>query len=323
MARKNTNTEVIEGRIYTHDLAIRTVENKNSENYGKEFINGTIDVATDDAGLNVIQVHYSYVTATTKQGKGNVSYNALKQIIDNGKTIMNDGIENATCVKLTPSIALNDFYPQGQDELVSTPRHEGGFVTILRGPADLKEEGPARCSFQADMLITNVIHVDVNEERGIMQDYLQLKGCIFNYRNDILPITFVIKKPEGMKYFENAGIDPSNPMYTGVRGHIENRTVKIEKTVESAFGEDAVDVTERRVREWVVDTANKLPYDFGNPDILTAEDITKGMENRNVMLAEIKQRSVEYYANANKTSSTTFAAAPAPAAAIPSGGFKF
>lgn len=321
MARKNTNTEVIEGRIYSHDLAIRTVENKSSENYGKEFINGTIDVATDDAGLNVIQVHYSYVTATTKQGKGNVSYNALKQIIENGKTIINDGIENATCVHLTPSIALNDFYPQGGDDLVSTPRHEGGFVTILKSPAELKEEGPARCSFQADMLITNVIPVEVNPERGIEKEFLQLKGCIFNFRNDILPITFVIKKPEGMKYFENAGIDPSNPMYTGVRGHIENRTVRIEKTVEAAFGEDAVDVTERRVREWVVDTANKVPYEFGDPDILTTEDITKGMENRNVMLAEIKQRSVEYYKNAGGASSAAPTATPNPN--IPAGGFRF
>lgn len=319
MARKNTNQETIEGRIYSHDLAIRKVENQKSENYGKEFINGTLDVATDDAGMNVVQVHYSYVTPTTKQGKGNVSYNALKQIIDSGKTIMNDGIDQATCVRLTPSIALNDFYPQGGDELVSTPRHEGGFVTILRSPAELKPEGFDRNKFECDVLITNVIHVDKNEERGINEDYVQLKGCIFNFRNDILPMTFVVRHPAAMKYFEDAGIDPSNPMYTGVRGYIENRVTKIEKTVESAFGEDAVDVVERRVREWVVNHANKVPYDFGSEDVLTAQDITKAMENRNVYLAEIKARSVEYYSNR--------AAAPtsdAPAAnAIPSGGFKF
>ena len=109
MARTNKNTEQIAGRIYTHDLSIRKVERKDSENYGKEFINGTLDVATDDAGMNVIQVHYTYVTPTTKAGKGNPSYNALKQIIENGKTIMNDGLDQATCVRLTPSIALNDY----------------------------------------------------------------------------------------------------------------------------------------------------------------------------------------------------------------------
>ena len=322
MARKNLNTETIEGRVYTHDLTIRKVENKSSENYGKEFINGTIDVATDDAGLNVIQVHYTYVTPTTKQGKGNVSYNSLKQIIESGKTILNDGIENATCVRLTPSIALNDFYPQGGDELVSTPRHEGGFVTVLKSPAELHPEGPARNEFKCDVLITNVIHVDANAERGIENDYVQLKGCIFNFRNDILPITFVVRHPAAMKYFEDAGIDPSHPMYTGVRGYSENHVRKIEKVVESAFGEDAVDIVERRVRELVVNNANKVPYDFGDPEVLTAEDITKAMENRNVMLAEVKARSVEYYANRG-TSVAPTTSAPAASAAIPAGGFKF
>lgn len=321
MARKNTNTETIEGRIYSHDLAIRKVENQKSENYGKEFINGTLDVATDDAGLNVIQVHYSYVTPTTKQGKGNVSYNALKQIIDSGKTIMHDGLENATCVRLTPSIALNDFYPNGGDELVSQPRHEGGFVTILRSPAELKSEGFDRNKFECDVLITNVNVIEKNEERGIEEDYVQLKGAIFNFRNDILPMTFSVRHPAAMKYFENAGIDPAHPMYTGVRGYIENHVVKIEKEVESAFGEAAVDVVERRVREWVINHANKVPYDFGSEDVLTAQDITKAMENRNVYLAEIKARSVEYYSS--KGATNTPAATPAQTNSIPAGGFKF
>lgn len=317
--RTNKNTEQIAGRIYSHSLAIRTVENKNSDNYGKEFINGTLDIATDDAGLNVLQVHYSYVTPTTKAGKGNPSYNALKQIIESGKTIMNDGLDQATCVRLTPSIALNDFYPQGGDELVSTPRHEGGFVTILRSPAELPADAD-RNKFECDVLITNTIFVEKNPERGIEEDYLQLKGCIFNFRNDILPMTFIVRHPAAIKYFENAGIDPVNPMYTGIRGYIENRTVKIETTVESAFGEDAVDTVERHVRNWVINHANKMPYDFGSPDILTPEDITKGLENRNVMLAEVKARSVEYYKNTGNAAATP-SAAPAPG--IPSGGFKF
>ena len=316
--RTNKNAEQIAGRIYTHDLAMRKVENKNSENYGKDFINGTLDIATDDAGMNVLQVHYSYVTPTTKAGKGNASYNALKQIIENGKTILNDGLDQATCVRLTPSIALNDFYPQGGDDLVSTPRHEGGFVTILRSAAELPPEAD-RNKFECDVLITNVNHIEKNEERGIEEDYVQLKGCIFNFKNDILPMTFIVRHPGAMKYFENADIDPVNPMYTGIRGYVENRTVKIEKTVESAFGEDAVDTIQRRVRNWVINHANKVPYDFGDPDILTPTDIQKGLENRNVMLAEIKQRSVEYYKSANAT-----AAAPTTTAAgMPSGGFKF
>ena len=92
--------------------------------------------------------------------------------------------------------------------------------------------------------------------------------------------------------------------------------------MESAFGEAAVDVVERRVRNWVVNHANKIPYDFGAEDILTPADIAKAMENRNVMLAEVKQRSVEYYQHQGNAAA---APTPGPTAVpgIPAGGFKF
>ena len=32
------NSERIEGRIYQHDLAIKTVQNQSSQNFGKEFL---------------------------------------------------------------------------------------------------------------------------------------------------------------------------------------------------------------------------------------------------------------------------------------------
>ena len=63
--RKNENTQHIEGRLYQHNLEIKTVKNQTSENFGKEFISGTMDIAVDEAGLNVLQVHFTYVTPTT------------------------------------------------------------------------------------------------------------------------------------------------------------------------------------------------------------------------------------------------------------------
>ena len=98
--------------------------------------------------------------------------------------------------------------------------------------------------------------------------------------------------------------------------------MKIEKTVESAFGEDAVDTVERRVRNCVINHANKIPYDFGAEEILTAADIQKAMENRNVYLAEIKARSVEYYKNAGAAAQAS-ATPAAQTTGIPAGGFKF
>lgn len=311
--RNNTNTQTIEGRIYQHNLNMRKVENQASENYGKEFINGTIDVATDEAGLNILQVHYSYVTEITKNGKVNGSYTALKRIIDSGKTILTDGMENATKVRLTPSAALNDFYPQGQDELVSTPRNEGGFVSIVN---ELHKEED-RNKFQFDVLITGVNHVEADPERNISEDYAEIKCALFNFKNDILPFTLVARQPGAMKYFEGLDASGTNPIYTKVWGKIVSKTISIEKKTESAFGDDAVDVVERRVREWVVTGAAKEPYEFGLEETMTTEDVKKALADREVMLAEVKKRSEEYYANRANTSSA------GTNSTVPEGGFSF
>ena len=311
--RNNTNTQTIEGRIYQHNLQVRKVENQASENYGKEFINGTIDVATDDAGMNILQVHYSYVTEITKSGKTNGSYTALKRIIDSGKTIITDGMDNATMVRLTPSAALNDFYPQGQEQLVSSPRNEGGFVTII---SSLHPEAD-RNKFTFDALITGVKHIDADPEKNIAEDYTEIRCAIFNFKNDILPFTLVARNPGAMKYFEGLDASGANPVYTKVWGKIVSKTISIERKTESAFGDDAVDTVERRVREWVITGAAKEPYEFGLEETMTANDIKKALADREVYLAEVKKRSDEYYASRGAATATP------TANAIPEGGFSF
>lgn len=313
--RKNTNQEVIEGYIYQQDLQIKKVENKDSANYGKDYISGTIEVATDDECLNVLAVHYTYITEVTKAGKKSPTYTALKRIYDNPKTVLIDGKENATKVKLQPSAALNDFYPQGQDELVSQPRNEGGFVTIIN---EFDAAGPGRNKFTFDMLITHVAHVDANEEKHIAEDYTEIRGAIFNFKNDILPFTVLARNPKAMEYFENLGASEKEPVYTQVWGKIVNSTQVIKRTTESAFGEDAVDETQRKIKEWVVTGAKKEPYDFGAEDVMTAADIAKAVQDRNVMLAENKKRSEEYYKSKNNDFSDG-----ASNTAVPTGGFSF
>ena len=56
MKKDFINKEFIEGRLYQHNLVMKTVKNEQSAEFGKEFISGTIDIATDEEGLNVIPV---------------------------------------------------------------------------------------------------------------------------------------------------------------------------------------------------------------------------------------------------------------------------
>lgn len=311
--RKNVNTINIEGRIYEHDLALKTVQNQQSENFGKPFINGTLSVATDEDGLNVLTVHYTYVTEMTKTGNKNATFANLKRIIESGKTWVEYGKDEATKVRLTPSGALNDFYPQGQDDLVSQQRSEGGFVSIVN---ELNPEGIGRQKFTFDTIIKNVEYVE--SESG---DYAKINCIIFNFKNDILPFVLVAKDPNAINYFVGLEASPSNPIYTQVWGEILNTTVRVEKVTESAFGSPTVDISEKHQKEWVVTGAKIEPYIFGDEDTITAEELTKAIANRNVYLEDVKARAKEYYANKGVTPSAI--PTPAPTSKIPAGGFSF
>ena len=59
--RKNLNSEHIEGRLYQHSLEVKTVKNQQSANFGKPFIGGKIEIATDEQGLNVVPVEFTYL----------------------------------------------------------------------------------------------------------------------------------------------------------------------------------------------------------------------------------------------------------------------
>ena len=298
--RKALNRERVEGRIYDHDLALKTVQNTESKNYGKEFIGGSIDVATDDDNLNIVQVYFTYVTETTSKGNKNATFTALKNIIDNGKTILNNGADNATMVRIDTALALNDFYTQrnGEEVLVSAKRNNGGFVTIVNSLGD----ADTRNTFECDMLINGTNYVEADPERNIAEDYLVVKGAVFDFRNAILPVEFVVRNANGIKYFESLDASPQNMVFTKVWGKINSETIVTRKEEESAFGEPSVKEYTRTVREWVITGTSKPDsvYEIGDAENgITAEEIKKALADREVYLADVKKKADEYQASKN------------------------
>ena len=165
------------------------------------------------------------------------------------------------------------------------------------------------------MVITNVTHIDADESKGILEPYASVRGAIFNFRNAILPMDFVIKNEAGMQYFEDLDASPANPVYTKVWGKINSITTKVPKHEESAFGEAAVSFVERKVKEWVITGTAKVPYDFGDEAVMTVDEVTKALQDREVYLAEKKRQNDEYKAQKAATS----AAPVAPTNAFPTG----
>ena len=320
------NTEKIEGYVYStgsnfNQLSER-VSGENSKNPGTKYIAGDLDIAVDEAGLNVISIHYTYVTETYKSGQTNNTYTALKKIIDNPeKTWVNGGKENAFKVQCTgTALAINDFIAADGSK-VAAVRNENGFCSIVN------ELGPEaeRNTFTADMLITKVTHVDADPEKNIAEDFATISGAIFGYGPVLLPVSFVVRNEMGMSYFENLEATPSNPVFTKVWGRINCMTIKTERTEESAFGEAAVQTYERKSREYVVTGTAKVPYDFGDEEVLTAADVNKMTQDRQVMLAEVEKRYNERQTNkaAGGVNFNAAAATKAAQTAVPEGGFVF
>ena len=183
MKKSMINQVHLEGRIFSHDLVIKTVQNSESANFGKEFISGNIEIAVDEEGLNVVPVHFTYVTETTKSGAKSPTYTALKKIIDDNKTWSVVGKDAAQKIQVNSALGLNDFY-NNNDELVSAKVNEGGFVTLLPDNAELRPE-KERNTFNTDMVITSVkriekatksttgkINAELNEDKkiGILEE---------------------------------------------------------------------------------------------------------------------------------------------------------
>ena len=76
--KKPFNSVRLAGYLYDHKL-VEKVSGPTSKNPGTTFYTGTIDVATDDECLNIVTVHYSYVTATNAKGE-----NPLFKTLANG-----------------------------------------------------------------------------------------------------------------------------------------------------------------------------------------------------------------------------------------------
>ena len=308
---KNIKNEThIEGYLYEHDLA-QKVTGDNSKNPGTSFITGTVSIATDDAMTNIVPVHFTYVTATTAKGNTNATYTTLMNIIDGVfKSVMQDGKDVATKLRIDSAIGLNEFYTDrsGKEELVSAKRNEGGFVHV----ADvLSTDENNRNTFKCDMLITGCTRIDADEEKNLPEKVV-VKGAIFDFRKSLLPVEFTALNPKAMDYFEGLEASPSNPTFTCVWGRQVSQVVTRTITEESAFGEPSVREIKSTRKDFVITGASVTPYEWDDENTMTAAELTEAIAARETYLATIKQRQDEYKASKN-------AAAAAPAKS----GFNF
>ncbi len=292
---KVKNETHIEGILYEHALEAK-VTGPNSKAPGTNFISGTISIATDDAMTNIVPVHFTYVTEKTSKGGVNATYSLLQNIIDGVVgTYMQDGADKAAKLRVDSAIGLNEFYTDrnGKEELVSVKTNEGGFVHTTNV---LAEKETDRNTFKCDMVITQVTHIDADDERKTPEKAI-IKGVVFNFRNEILPVEFTATNAGAMAYFEDLGATASNPVFTKVWGRQVSEVIKREIREESAFGEDSVREVQSTRKDFVITGAAKEPYEWDSEDTILASELTTAIANRETYLATMKQRRDEYKAS--------------------------
>lgn len=314
---KMKNETHIEGYLYEHTLE-RKLSGPNSKNPNTEFISGEIKIATDDACLNIVPVHFTYVTATTTTGKANATFTTLANIVDNAYgSVMKVGKDKAAKLRIDSAIGLNEFYSErnGKEELVSVKRNEGGFVHVVTD--GLAEDEKTRNTFKCDMLITNVRHIDADDEKNITEKAI-VKGAIFDFRKSLMPVEFSVVHPNAIAYFEGLDASNTNPVFTEVRGRQVSETVVKTIVEESAFGDASVREVRNNRKDWVITWAKTEPHIWDDESTLTAAEVNDALKNREIALAAMKQRQDEYKASrGNAIKPTASASTPA------SGTFNF
>lgn len=310
--KKMINKVHLEGLISEH-----TLELKKSQK-GIVYIGGKIDIVTDDLGLNTVTAEFPYVAEKYNNGNENKTFAVLQNIITSGKTIFGNPGEQPTMIKVDPSISLNEWFrdENGTDVLVSTKRASGGFAHII---TSLNKDEGARNTFETDIVITNTVFLEGNEEKKT-QDKLVVKGCIFDFSNKLLPVEFSVLNPKGIAYFENLDATPNTPVFTKVWGKIINETIVETKVEESAFGDSSVTEIVRHKRDWVITGTSTAPYGFDEEGMITSEELATAIADRKVHLATLLQGQKEREAK-KAQQNNAFTAAPTNTPAV--GNFSF
>lgn len=297
MKKKFINTEKIIGRVYSHKLEERTVKDQTSANFGKAYITGTIEVAVDEECLNVIPVHFTYETGESKKE----TYDSLKTILTSNRTVTAVGKDSAIKVRIDTSLSVNDFIAR-DGKPVCVKVNEGGFVSIV---TELPTDPEAANKFTVDFLMNKITRVEADPEKYIDEDYAIISGGVFNFKNEYMPVDLIVRNPDGIALFENLEPSKSNPVFHKVWGSIECRTKTIIKEEESGFGKAAVSSYEKKSKEWVINGCAPLPYEFDDEATITKEELVKMLQDRELLLADIKKKKEEREANGFSTAPAT------------------
>lgn len=306
MKKKMFNEVHGEGYLYEHSL-----ERKKSKK-GVDYIGGTVSIATDEECTNIIKFEFPYVVPVyAKSGKPNATHKLFENILNTPScSVMSGGKEKAIKLRIDSAIDLNEWYDNNEGKLISNMRNSGGFVNNTQ---KLNDKEDKRNTFKVDILISGLFRKEANEETN-EPEKATVKGAIFDFANNLLPISLTVYNPNAISYFESLEPSSSKPVFTTVWGNIVSQEIVRKVETENAFGDTLVEERTSSKREYVITGASSVPYEWDSEDTITANELKEAMSNREIHLAEVKKNAEEYAKQKANATPSVLETAAAPVA---------
>lgn len=303
MKQSFKNSVNVQGIVFNFGSNERNRLQKRTSHAGVNYISGDIVVATDSSLNNTVTVHYTYVPEKNRNGNDNQIYQNLAQLLDDDKTVETVGKDEASKVRISGEYETNDFYSDRNEEFVSAPRVRGSFVHDLFTLNDDADNA----TFDLDAIITRV-----TEQEGDDGTYAVLKGYVFNWRKDVMPITLEVHNPRGASYFVDQDVSSKNVLMTEVRGNIVSKTVSSESEEEEGAWSTQKRTVSRAVRYWDVTWSSQEPMEFDDESTVTKAELKQALADRQARLEADKARQDEWRSQHNGGGNSFSSPAPAP-----------
>jgi len=270
---KSFNRVDMKGRLYNYKL--QTVDTDKGE-----AISGSIDLEVDADGTKAEIRYFAYPVYNS--GKKNATYGVLDSIMaGNYKTVVDDGDE-ADWLACSASIDVNYFVSQRSDdgELARSQKIRGAFINANK---DKKYTN----SWELDFLITSIIDVDADEEKGYPR-YLKVSGyMVDDYNKRLMAVNFQARKEAAVEYIAGLEASAQAPYFVRTGGKLSKTVSRVVKR--NAFGEDSYNEYENV--HWTIESMEPDAYEFGSDAVMTQEQYDELLGALEEYLEDVKSKS--------------------------------
>lgn len=280
--RQGSNEAKLVGLVY--DTSKLEVKEFNDKKTGKSYnaISGDIAIKVED---NIYYASVFQKEFNEKDGKKteNKGYKAWTTVIEEYKTVVRDGEENADKVALNNARLTKNEYGTADGTLVSNTRVNANFITRVNADNFTPE-----ATFVLELYVTGQRKETVKDEDGdeVETGNLFVTGYSPDYNGNVLPFEIYVEGDDKVDYVESNYVKGST---VKVHGDIIQKKETITKEVKATgFGKPKVDTYTKSTTLYSVEGGND-PDDYADSDDTEVAESNRKFDSKQIKAA-IKTR---------------------------------